>query len=1206
MLIRVSSGAGGIVEYLEKGQKKDRWFERDELDERIILDGDINLLDSVINAIDDESPTKYFHYTLSFKEQHISPEVMEEITGEFKQFIKTAYLDDELEFYAEAHLPKIKSYTDANGKIIDRYPHIHVVIPKINLLDGNAYDPMIKKQIKYMDSWQEFVNHKYGLESPKDNTRQQMTSTSEIISRYKYDIFTGKNHDFKNEVLDIVLNKNITSQRDLYYELEKQGYNVKLRNPTKPEQSYINVSLPNEPKGINLKESVFREEFLQLTTDQKLKKLNAETGKTYTESGSTQNPEPSSKHLYNLHEWQKYKALELRYTHNLSSKQNTQYNRLFPEEKITFLQQKHKQTINNYLDITGAKINETIEPISKSERDHLVGKLNRDLKRVQQNIERIGITDPATRERIRQLAAGSNRGKYRADIELGNTAKRANSSTEQLKNDAQKANIAEKHEVRISELNTQIKADVLLELAQKSHGINPDMYEISVDKNGADRIKCGTRNLNMVDFTTKELNLSFKEAIPYLKNVLNAQHDINRIRNVNTHTKYLNDEYQKWFEDYKASKNSNLNKLLAEYKTKRNEIQIMYKLRQQKVRTDKSLTQQQKQYELSILKSQKILELNALDKANKYNREAIREQYNTDMRKSYQVFLMEKATANDDEALAELRRLKIKYEPPKNSIRGLDEYHEFKLNINYEVNENGIISYKINNQTIIEDEGSRISVKQGTEENIKLSLELSMAKFGNKITLDGDEAFRKKVVETAIKNNMKVEFEDNFSKSYYQEVMTNLQESTKAVENHNQQAMKQLTGRCQYVRTEAINTLDNGRVKSVNLHYVKDLNTGQTALLQNKYLDYLNKNNELDSATFFDTKVGNEVTLKRTRETIIKKDIKSEILKNRHDEFTNAIKQKYQINKPEAEYQGKFIKLDKTKFGKEYATIKTATGYVRLDKPEIINSLKKLNLRSGDMVNITQVKTEETVKTRPKKVTSYTNLNASIDYDLLQLIADTEVNKTKAKTRRECLGEIVEIKESKGTTTPLYRTVMRDQDNKLQVLFLTNNDNIKVGNFSYIRQSYQSQDVVNLTKEYKTMLYKSIAQNSQIESTEKATLSRYGYREIRGKDVFFAEFTITNNDGSITNQTRYGDKLKAELMENKITPGTSILITNSIENESYIEYQQVVESVHLDKDLDSAIEAKYTELLTQIEQHNNERHDLDYEDNLEHDNEIEL
>ena len=41
MLIRINGGAGGIKEYLEDGQKKDRFYTRDELDERVILDGDL-------------------------------------------------------------------------------------------------------------------------------------------------------------------------------------------------------------------------------------------------------------------------------------------------------------------------------------------------------------------------------------------------------------------------------------------------------------------------------------------------------------------------------------------------------------------------------------------------------------------------------------------------------------------------------------------------------------------------------------------------------------------------------------------------------------------------------------------------------------------------------------------------------------------------------------------------------------------------------------------------------------------------------------------------------------------------------------------------------------------------------------------------------------------------------------------------------------
>lgn len=1198
MLIRVSSGASGIVEYLEKGQKKDRWFDRDELDQRVVLDGDINQLDNVINSINDESPDKYFHYTLSFKEQHINNDVLNEVAIEFKQFIKAAYIDDELEFYAEAHLPKIKSYTDANGEIISRFPHIHVVVPKVNLLDGNKYNPLIKREIKYMDSFQEYINNKYNLESPKDNLREKLTSTSEIISRYKYDVFIGKNIDVKNQILDTVLNKNIISQRDLYLELEKQGYTVKIRNPTKPEQSYINITPPNETKGINLKESVFRPEFLQLTSDQKLQKLNTETGKTYSESSTNSSKELSNKHQHNLHQWYQFKALETRYIPESNAKDRAKYTKLTHEEKLTFLHNKHDQTINNYLDTTGVKNNERIEPISKSERDQLARKLNRDLERVQQNLNRIGITNPATRERIRELAAGSNRRKHRPDLELTKTTKQSRTATEQLKNDTIKSNIIDKHEVRITELNSQIKATVLLELAQKTHGINPDIYSISSDANGADRIKCGSRNLNVIDFTTKELNLPFKEAIPYLKNVLNAQHDITRDVEIKTNQRYLNNEYQKWFEDFKASKNINLNKLSAEYKTKRTEILKAIKDNQQNVRTNNSLSPTQKQYELLILKSQKILELNALDKANKQTRDAILKKQNTDMRKSYQVFLMEKAKQNDDKALAELRRLKVKYEPPTNSIRGLNDYQEFKLNVKYDINENGTISYKVNNKIIIEDEGKRINVKQGTEDNIKLSLELSMAKFGNKITLDGDELFRKSVVETAIKNNMKVQFEDSFSKKYYQKVMSKLQESTKAVHTHNQEAISKITGRCQYLKTEAINVLDKDKVKSVNLHHIKDLQTGNTAILQSKYLDYLQKNNELNPATFFDSKIDNEITLKRTKSTIIKKEIKDEIIKASLNEFNRLTNQKHQITKPEVEYTGKFIKLDKTRYGKEYATIRTLNGYTKLYQPEVINSLKKLNLTSGDTVNIKQVKTVNQTKTRPTKKTTYTNLNKSIDYELLQLMADLKCKTSKQKIRKECLGEVVEVKKSKNSTTPLYRAVMRDQDNKLQVLFLNNNENIKAGDFTYIRQNYKSHELVNLTAEHKEMVTKSIDKHSPDTTLEQATLSKYGYREIRGKDIFFAEFKITNDDGSISNHTQHGDRLKDELMTKNITAGANVLIINSIENENVIEQHQVIESVHLDKDIEVKIEEKYNELVTQKE--------VDYEQEDNRSTEIEL
>ena len=120
MLIRVRGGDAGIKEYLENGQKDGRDYSRDELDERVILSGDLELTDAVIKNMD-KTGERYLHITLAFKEDEISREKLQEITDEFKQFAMTAYEGDEYNFYAEAHLPKLKTYTNQKtGELVER------------------------------------------------------------------------------------------------------------------------------------------------------------------------------------------------------------------------------------------------------------------------------------------------------------------------------------------------------------------------------------------------------------------------------------------------------------------------------------------------------------------------------------------------------------------------------------------------------------------------------------------------------------------------------------------------------------------------------------------------------------------------------------------------------------------------------------------------------------------------------------------------------------------------------------------------------------------------------------------------------------------------------------------------------------------------------------------------------------------------------
>ncbi|PHM25079.1 LPD7 domain-containing protein [Xenorhabdus budapestensis] len=263
MLIRCRGYNSGVKEYLEEGQKAGREFSRDELDERVILDGNLDLTERVYKSIPDKGQDRYLTFTLSFKEDQVDEEVLSAITQEFKSFLMKAYSPDEFNFYAEAHLPKIKTMKDRKtGEMVDRKPHIHIVIPRKNLLSGNEINPVgnYKQNEKYFEAFQEYINQKYGLESPRDNMRATPTSYADMLSRYKGDDFRSKNKDFKNQILQRVYHEDIKS-RQLFYDLVSQYGEIKIRNAGKPAE-YIAVKLKGDKKFTNLKESIFSDDFI--------------------------------------------------------------------------------------------------------------------------------------------------------------------------------------------------------------------------------------------------------------------------------------------------------------------------------------------------------------------------------------------------------------------------------------------------------------------------------------------------------------------------------------------------------------------------------------------------------------------------------------------------------------------------------------------------------------------------------------------------------------------------------------------------------------------------------------------------------------------------------------------------------------------------------------------------------------------------------
>ncbi len=343
MLIRIKGGTRGIKEYLETGQKKDRDFNRQELDERLILDGNLNVTNKLINSINKSE--NYMHITLAFKEDFISKDVLKNITKEFKEFVSSAYQNDEFNFYAEAHLPRLKSYVDKNANTVERKPHIHIVIPKLNLISGNLLRPFgfEKNNLHFINAFQEFINTKYNLQSPKLN-RKIFNNNHEIISRLKADIFEGANKDKRERILKDIIDNNISNYDDFKGYLKTIG-ELKVRNENKPTE-YLNIKFDDMPKGINLKDYVFSKEFLNLSYDKKIEFLNIDKNNEYLEQSQSSN-EVQNEHLELLKEWHNMRAKEVKYL-DWTDLKNKGYKDLSYEDKLTYLESKEQKFYNKY------------------------------------------------------------------------------------------------------------------------------------------------------------------------------------------------------------------------------------------------------------------------------------------------------------------------------------------------------------------------------------------------------------------------------------------------------------------------------------------------------------------------------------------------------------------------------------------------------------------------------------------------------------------------------------------------------------------------------------------------------------------------------------------------------------------------------------------------------------------------------------------
>lgn len=849
MLIRVSGAKTGIKEYLEKGHKQGREHSRDELDERVILAGDLDFTDQLINDMDAEGE-RYLHITLAFKEDELSEDTLRNITEDYRKFAFAAYGEGEYNYYAEAHLPKIKSYVNQkNGDLVERKPHIHIIIPKKNLLSQGFLNPlgMVEHNERYLDAFQEHINNKYGLASPKDNRRIEFTNASDMIQRYKDDYFDGQKKELKKDILAAVLERQVTDYAKFAQLVAEFGQTL-TRNAGK-DGAYLNVKVEGNAKGVNLKDYAFTRSFIELPDAEKRRILSAEIQRKYEVEGEARK-NPATVQA-GLRDWYHHRAQEIKYLNSGNKRLYESYRAASPDEQQRIL----AELARKFYDKHQEPKHEPERFTGKNPFDHTYG-----YKQPERTVDGPGIDGPnriaSGREQcvgVRDNGRSAGRGPsgpgmalgglpgggglgerwggpgfgadrqhdavslrtfektrtanglpglpggrvvreerkgpvllpHHASGQLGNRGNRSDprvrrsghsqridatgrvndSAVSQLVRDfGQRQQIDSTGTLaEFKEIKLRLDATRLLAELSRSHGLIIDKYQVSTAPDGSGRIRCGTRNLNVSDFLTKEMRLPWAESAAILRQAYDRQLDRHPAL-----APRLAPSRTLWREFQNARRQRGgprelLTKQLASEQTRRDALRSTL---EDARRRAEALSPAKRKAALSVARTEYVL----ADTALKATFRAERSQFRAPVSEQYRTFLQGRAQAGEDTALRELRRMTtaaperahpavgyIGPAGPQGEPNGL--FYRGK-EVRYLVHQNGDVVYSLAGRAIIQDKGDKLVMLQTDRQAVEMALRLAHAKFGGVLTLSGPTDFQERAARIAAETGLPVRFEN--------------------------------------------------------------------------------------------------------------------------------------------------------------------------------------------------------------------------------------------------------------------------------------------------------------------------------------------------------------------------------------------------------------------------------------------------------------
>ena len=248
MIAKISKGEKGIADYLKYGKKRDSKLTRDEKDDRLILAGNLDLIEMSEKHQSNKKNKKhnYYHISLSFTSEEWNKLYESDNIDEFiMDFLRLTFPNhdiDELLFYAEAHLPIIKeepyiprpegalenrvlNKKHKNGKPLKREPHIHLIVSFENMkfthsvkTGGVIYTKgaakqqvkaiMAKSAEKFKRVVNDILSNKYGLNNiePLNMDEDQLEKQYESFKSAAQKVKKGKEKDTQMKIeTDVVI-----------------------------------------------------------------------------------------------------------------------------------------------------------------------------------------------------------------------------------------------------------------------------------------------------------------------------------------------------------------------------------------------------------------------------------------------------------------------------------------------------------------------------------------------------------------------------------------------------------------------------------------------------------------------------------------------------------------------------------------------------------------------------------------------------------------------------------------------------------------------------------------------------------------------------------------------------------------------------------------------------------------------------------------